>query len=75
MTVIVLHGPKAAGKSQVAAALQARGVAHVDADELVLDLCVVAAEGSRHQSLAGWLWRPVGSRSTPGEPLPESERG
>ena len=52
MTVIVLYGPKAAGKSQVAAALRARGVAHVDADELVLDLL---AQGVQPHPQLGWL--------------------
>jgi shikimate kinase len=52
MTVIVLYGPKAAGKSQVAAALRKRGVAHVDADELVLDLL---AQGAQPHPQLGWL--------------------
>ena len=38
-TVLVLYGPKAVGKSQVADVLQRRlGVHYVDADRLVLDL-------------------------------------
>jgi len=53
VTVVVLYGPKAAGKSQVAAALLRRGVAHVDVDELVLDLL---ARGVRPDPELGWLF-------------------
>lgn len=52
MTVIVLYGPKAAGKSQVAGALRKRGVADVDADELALDLL---ARGAQPHPQLGWL--------------------
>jgi dephospho-CoA kinase len=37
--VVVLYGPKAAGKSQAAEALRVRyGVRHVEAEAIVLDL-------------------------------------
>jgi shikimate kinase len=52
-TVIVLHGPKAVGKSWVAQALVDRlGVRHVDVDALVLDLL---AAGVRPDPADGWL--------------------
>jgi dephospho-CoA kinase len=52
-TVVVLYGPKAAGKSQVAEILRARHrVAHVDADALVLELL---ARGVRPDPQLGWL--------------------
>ncbi len=52
-TVVVLYGPKAAGKSQVAEILRAQhGVTHVDADALVLQLL---AQGVRPHSQLGWL--------------------
>jgi predicted kinase len=52
-TAIVLYGPKAVGKSWVARVLRERlGVAHVDADELVLELL---AAGTRPDPVDGWL--------------------
>jgi dephospho-CoA kinase len=43
-TAIVLYGPKAVGKSWVAEVLRTHlGVAHVDADELVLGLLAAGA--------------------------------
>jgi shikimate kinase len=52
-TVVVLYGPKAAGKSQVAEILRARHrVTHVDADALVLEL---VARGVRPHPQLGWL--------------------
>src|SRR3954469_18122340 len=52
-TVVVLYGPKAAGKSQVAEILRARHrVAHVDADALVLELLT---RGVRPHPQLGWL--------------------
>jgi shikimate kinase len=62
MAVVVLYGPKAAGKSQVAEVLRARhAVAHVDADALVLDMLVA---GVRPHLRHGWLFcikRAVGA--------------
>jgi shikimate kinase len=53
VTVVVLYGPKAAGKSQVAEALRSQHrVAHVDADALVLDLLAVGAQPHPER---GWL--------------------
>jgi gluconate kinase len=53
VVAIVLYGPKGAGKSQVAEVLRAQhGVAHVDADALVLDLL---ARGQRPHPRDGWL--------------------
>jgi len=53
VTVDILYGPKAAGKSLVAAVLYAQhGVAHVDADALMLDL--IATGGQPHPR-HGWL--------------------
>ena len=52
-TVVVLYGPKAAGKSWVAEQLARRaGVRHVDADRLVLDL---VDRGVRPDPVLGWL--------------------
>jgi shikimate kinase len=52
-TVMVLYGPKAAGKSWVAQALAERlGVQHVDVDALVLDLL---AAGVQPDPADGWL--------------------
>lgn len=52
-TVVVLYGPKAAGKSWVADELRRRaGVQHVDADRLVLDL---TDRGGRPDPQLGWL--------------------
>jgi shikimate kinase len=52
-TVVVLYGPKAAGKSQVADVLRRQhGIAHVDADTIVLDLL---AAGIRPDPEDGWL--------------------
>lgn len=52
-TVVVLYGPKAVGKSWVAAELRRRaGVQHVDADRLVLELL---ARGERPDPALGWL--------------------
>jgi gluconate kinase len=52
-TAIVLYGPKAVGKSWVAEVLRTHlGVAHVDADELVLGLL---AAGTRPDPVDGWL--------------------
>jgi gluconate kinase len=52
-TAIVLYGPKAVGKSWVAEVLRTHlGVAHIDADELVLDLL---AAGTRPDPVDGWL--------------------
>ena len=51
--VVVLYGPKAAGKSQVAEVLSERhGVRPVDADELVLDLI---SGGAQPDPSTGWL--------------------
>jgi len=51
--VVVLYGPKGAGKSWVASELSRRaGVRHVDADLLVLDLL---DRGVRPDPLLGWL--------------------
>ena len=56
VTVVVLYGPKAAGKSQVAEALRSElGVAYVDADAIVLDLL---ARGAQPHPDHGW-GRPV----------------
>lgn len=53
MVVIVLYGPKGAGKSEVAAVLSAAyGVVHVDADDLVLRLLATGAEPHPDH---GWL--------------------
>ena len=53
MTVVLLYGPKGAGKSQVADILRAdHGVAQVDADALVLDL---VANGVQPDPKDGWL--------------------
>ena len=50
---MVLYGPKAAGKSQIAEALyQTYGVRQLDADEIVLDLL---SHGSQPDPLDGWL--------------------
>ncbi|HEY6744864.1 MAG TPA: AAA family ATPase [Mycobacteriales bacterium] len=52
-TVVVLYGPKAAGKSWVAGELARRaGVRHVDADAVVLDLL---DRGARPDPRLGWL--------------------
>ena len=51
-TVVVLYGPKAAGKSWAAGVLQSAGVHHVDADEVVLDLL---ARGVSPDPELGWL--------------------
>jgi hypothetical protein len=52
-TVVVLYGPKAAGKSQVAAILRAQhGLTPIDPDVLVLDLL---ARGGRPHPWLGWL--------------------
>jgi shikimate kinase len=52
-TVVVLYGPKAAGKSHVAAILHAQhGLTHIDPDPLVLDLL---ARGDRPDPELGWL--------------------
>lgn len=52
-TVVVLYGPKGAGKSWVAAELERRaGVHHVDADRLVLEL---SARGRSPDPDRGWL--------------------
>jgi shikimate kinase len=52
-TVVVLYGPKGAGKSWVAAELSRRaGVRHVDADLLVLDLL---DQEVRPDQRLGWL--------------------
>jgi len=52
-TVVVLYGPKGAGKSWVAEELRRRAaVAHVDADRLVLDLL---DRGGRPDPRLGWL--------------------
>ncbi len=52
-SVVVLYGPKAAGKSWVAAELSRQaGVHHVDADLLVLDLL---ERGVRPDPRLGWL--------------------
>jgi len=52
-TVVVLYGPKGAGKSWVAAELSRRaGVRHVDADLLVLDLL---DQEVRPDPRLGWL--------------------
>ena len=54
-TVVVLYGPKGAGKSWVAEELGRRaGVHHVDADRLVLDLL---DRGERPDADRGWLDR------------------
>ena len=51
--VVVLYGPKAAGKSQLAEILRAKHrVTHIDADMLVLDLL---ARGVRPHAQLGWL--------------------
>jgi shikimate kinase len=51
--VVVLYGPKAAGKSWVAQQLERRaGVHHVDADRLVLQLL---ARGESADPALGWL--------------------
>jgi shikimate kinase len=51
--VVILYGPKAAGKSQVAKALSAlHGVVAVDADEIVLNL---VSGGARPDPSNGWL--------------------
>jgi dephospho-CoA kinase len=53
VVVIVLYGPKGAGKSQVAGVLRDRhGVDHVDADALVLGL---VEAGVRPRPRRGWL--------------------
>ena len=52
-TVVVVYGPKAAGKSWVADELRRRaGVQHVDADRVVLDLL---DRGARPDPQLGWL--------------------
>lgn len=52
-TIVVLYGPKAVGKSQVAGVLERRlGVHYVDADRLVLDLL---AAGQEPDPVQGWL--------------------
>jgi predicted ABC-type ATPase len=52
-TVVVLYGPKAAGKSQVAAILRHQyRLVHIDPDLLVLDLL---ARGDRPDPQLGWL--------------------
>ena len=52
-TVVVLYGPKGAGKSWVADQLYRRaGVQHVDADRVVLDLM---DRGERPDLRLGWL--------------------
>ena len=52
-TVVVLYGPKAAGKSWVADELRRRaGVQHVDADRVVLDLL---DRGAHPDPQLGWL--------------------
>jgi chloramphenicol 3-O-phosphotransferase len=51
--VVVLYGPKAAGKSQVAEVLQAEhGVMHIDVDLVVLRLLDA---GIRPHPQHGWL--------------------
>lgn len=53
VTVVVLYGPKAVGKSQVAEALRVwHGVVHVDADSLVMDLLAGGVQPDRD---SGWL--------------------
>lgn len=52
-SVVVIYGPKGAGKSWVADELRSRaGVAHVDADRVVLDLL---DRGQRPDPHLGWL--------------------
>jgi cytidylate kinase len=52
-SVVVIYGPKGAGKSWVADELRRRaGVAHVDADRVVLDLL---DRGQRPDRRLGWL--------------------
>ena len=52
-TVVVLYGPKGAGKSWVAGELDRRaGVHHIDADRLVLEL---SARGRSPDPEQGWL--------------------